>query len=304
MINKNNYPLIEDLNVFLTIIRKNSFSGAAKELGQSNAYVTKRINILEEILNTRLFYRNTRQIKLTHSGEYFQLQARNIIENMDNVLSHIYQNKNTLSGHIHICSSFGFGRRHLAQPLSLFAKHYPELTIDLTLTDHKLDLVNENIDLEIAVGNELNDRYFAKKLVDNRRILCAAPSYLEQHKIPENLTALKEHNCLFLKEKGASFGVWKLFDGQKEHVITVNGGLTTNNGEVILQWALTGHGIIYRSIWDAQEYIKRGELIHILPNYYEEASVWAVYPHKITESLKVKVLVDFLTEYFRDQKLP
>ncbi|WP_373099142.1 MULTISPECIES: LysR family transcriptional regulator [Pasteurellaceae] len=299
---KINWPLIDDFIVFLTVVRKNSFSNAAKELGQSNAYVTKRINILEESLHTALFYRNTRHIKLTAAGEYVQKQAMVIIEQMENLLAYIAENKKTMFGHLHLCSSFGFGRTHLARPLSLFAREYPNLTLDLTLTDHKIDLIKENVDLEISVGNDLNDRYFAKKLVENKRILCASPSYIEKYGLPKIPTDLERHHCLFLKEKNSAFGLWKLFDGNKAQFVTVNGGLTTNNGEVILQWALDGHGIIYRSLWDAQKYIDKGALVHILPSFYEDASIWAVYPHKLTESLKIETCVNFLMEYFKNKK--
>ncbi len=149
----------------------------------------------------------------------------------------------------------------------------------------------------------MNERYFAKKLADNRRILCASPSYIEQYGIPRTLNELSLHQCLFLKEKNTPFGNWKFFDGKKEQIITVNGGLTTNNGEVILQWALDGHGIIYRSSWDAQRYIKTNQLVHILPKYYEDAPIWAVYPHKLSESLKIESAVSFLKDYFENIKL-
>lgn len=301
--NKIKWPLIDDFIVFLTVIHKNSFSGAAKELGQSNSYITKRIGILEKNLNTILFYHNTRTVKLTPAGKFVQKQALSIISQTDYLITNVVENKKNMSGHLHICSSFSFGRTHLAHPLSLFAKEYPNLNLELTLTDHKNDLVRENIDLEISVGNDLNQRYFAKKLANNKRIICASPDYLEKFGEPKSPTDLESHNCLFLKEKNSAFGLWKLFDGKKEQTVLVNGGLSTNNGEVILQWALEGLGIIYRSLWDAQKYIESGKLIHILPEYYEDASIWAVYPHKLNESLKVETCVNFLTDYFRHKKI-
>ncbi|MDU8925137.1 LysR family transcriptional regulator [Pasteurellaceae bacterium LIM206] len=303
MQSKLKWPLIDDLQVFLTVIRKNSFSGAAKELGQSGSYVTKRIGILEKELNTSLFYRNTRTIKLTPAGKFVQNQAQSIINQMDYLITNVIENRKNMSGRLHICSSFGFGRTHLAYPLSLFAKEYPNLSLEFTLTDHKNDLVNEDIDLEISVGNDLNERYFAKKLACNKRIICASPAYLARFGVPQYPTDLESHNCLFLKEKNMTFGLWKLFDGKKELAVMVNGGLSTNNGEVILQWALEGLGIIYRSAWDAQKYIADGRLVHILPEYYEDASIWAVYPHKLSESLKVETCVNFLSSYFKEKKI-
>lgn len=295
---KRNWPLIEDFNVFLTVVRNNSFSRAAIELGVSNAYITKRIGILEDVLGVKLFYRNTRDIKLTESGEVTRLQAEELIKKTESALEQIKDVKNETVGSIHICSSFGFGKNHLAKALSLFYKENPKLKVKLTLTDTKIDLVKEGIDLEIIVGDEFHDRYYARKIAENKRILCASPDYFSDREIPETAQALSEHDCLFLQEKGLPFGLWHLTNGQSKESVRVSGDLSSNSGEVILQWALDGHGIALRSQWDARKYIESGELVQILPEYYERASVWAIYPGKLEESLKIKKCVAFLETFF------
>lgn len=297
---KNKWPQIEDFNVFLTVVRTGNFSAAAVELGLSNAYVTKRINILEDVLGVKLFHRNTRDIKLTSAGEVAKSQADELLRNTKNAIEQIQHVRNDVIGNLHISSSFGFGKNHLATPLSLFSRENPKLKIKLTLTDTKLDLIKEGIDLEIMVGEAFNDRYYAKKIADNRRILCAAPMYFNDRKRPETPEELTDHSCLFLQEKGQPFGLWQLSNGKNTQTIRVSGDLSSNSGEIIMQWALAGHGIAFRSQWDSRQYIEKKQLIHLLPDYYEQASVWAIYPTKLDDSVKTRRCVDFLEAYFRN----
>lgn len=296
---KKKWPQVEDLEVFMAVARTNSFSAAAVELGYSNAYVSKRINILEETLNTKLLHRNTRDVKLTASGEVALKQAEEIVNKNSIAIDMIVNTKNDIKGSFHISSSFGFGKNHLTNPISLFSKLNPDVSIKLTLTDSSPDLIKENIDLEIMVGDFIHERYYAKKIADNRRVLCASPDYLENHGYPENFSDLANHSCLFLQEKGMTFGVWQLTNGKKIETVRVSGNLTSNNGEVILQWALDGHGIALRSEWDARKHIQSGNLIHLFQGHYENASVWAVYPNKLEESLKTTKCVAFLESYFK-----
>ncbi|MCU5775012.1 LysR family transcriptional regulator [Erwiniaceae bacterium BAC15a-03b] len=296
---KPKWPQIEDFNVFLTVIRNNSFSGAAVELGLSNAYITKRIGILEDVLQVKLFYRNTRDIKLTTAGEVTKHQAEQLLRTARGVIEKVQDVKNDVTGSLHICSSFGFGKNHLTRPLSLFAKSNPKLKIKFTLTDIKLDLVKEGVDLEIMVGDAFNDRYYARRIADNKRVLCASPDYFDNNDIPNVPEDLSSHSCLFLQEKGEPFGVWQMKNDDRFATIRVSGDLSSNNGEVIMQWALDGHGIAFRSQWDARKYIESGQLIQILPDYYQQASVWAIYPQKLDDSIKTRKCVEFLDEYFR-----
>jgi LysR family transcriptional activator of dmlA len=297
---KRKWPHVEDLEVFLAVVRHNSFTDAAVELGFSNAWVTKRIAALEQTLNTKLLHRNTREMRLTAAGEVALIQAEEIIRKNNVAMDLIVNTKKDIKGNLHICSSFGFGKNHLTTPLSTFSKLNPELKIKLTLTDTKMDLIKENIDLEIMVGEEVHERYYAKKIADNRRILCASPGYLNQQNLPESPSDLTRHKCLFLQEKGLTFGLWHLTDGQKQETVRVEGNLSSNNGEVILHWALDDHGIALRSEWDAKRYIESGDLIQVLPDYYEKASVWALYPNKLDESIKTQKCIAFLESYFSD----
>ena len=161
-----------------------------------------------------------------------------------------------------------------------------------------MDLVAEGIDLEILVGDDVPEQYIGKKLAQHQRILCASKEYLAAHGTPDSPQALAQHQCLVIKERDNPFGIWSLTGEGKEHRVRVKGALSSNSGEVVLQWALKHHGIILRSQWDVQPYLSRGELVRVLPQYSQPASVWAVYPTRLADSAKLRVCVEFLQQRF------
>jgi len=291
-------PLAEDLRVFLAVVNKQSFAAAATELGQSPAYVSKRIQILEEALSARLLHRSTRGIRLTEEGERAQRWALRILDNFDQFIGDLSDSRTEPRGNVHICSSFGFGRCHVAPAVAELAERYPQLSLRLDLYDRVIDLVAEGVDLEILVGDDIPEQHIGKKLAQHQRILCASPDYLKAHGVPESLEELTQHQCLVLKERDNPFGIWSVTAEGEEQRIRVKGALSSNSGEVVLQWALKHHGIILRSQWDVQPYLDSGELVQLLPAYSQPASVWAVYPTRLAESAKLRVCVEFFQQRF------
>ncbi|KAA8729098.1 LysR substrate-binding domain-containing protein [Ewingella americana] len=291
-------PLAEDLRVFLAVVNKQSFAAAATELGQSPAYVSKRIQILEEALSARLLHRSTRGIRLTEEGERAQRWALRILDNFDQFIGDLSDSRTEPRGNVHICSSFGFGRCHVAPAVAELAERYPQLSLRLDLYDRVIDLVAEGVDLEILVGDDIPEQHIGKKLAQHQRILCASPDYLKAHGVPESLEALTQHQCLVLKERDNPFGIWSVTAEGEEQRIRVKGALSSNSGEVVLQWALKHHGIILRSQWDVQPYLDSGELVQVLAAYSQPASVWAVYPTRLAESAKLRVCVEFFQQRF------
>ncbi|WHZ42850.1 LysR substrate-binding domain-containing protein [Rahnella bonaserana] len=291
-------PLAEDLRVFLAVVNKQSFAAAATELGQSPAYVSKRIQILEESLNARLLHRSTRGVRLTDEGEKARHWALQILDNFDQFIGDLSDSRTEPRGNVHICSSFGFGRCHVAPAVAELAEQYPLLNLRLDLFDRVVDLVAEGVDLEILVGDDIPEQHIGKRLVQHQRILCASPAYLAAQGIPQTPDELTQHQCLVLKERDNLFGIWPLTADGQEHRVRVRGALSSNSGEVVLQWALKNHGIILRSQWDVQPYLKSGELVQILPACSQPASVWAVYPTRLADSAKLRVCVEFLQQRF------
>ena len=292
-------PLPEDFRVFLTVVRKQSFVGAAKELGQSPAYVSKRIQILEQRLQVKLLYRTSRKIALTNDGDLVRQRAIQILDNFDDLFSDLSDAHQIPTGALNICGSFGFGRNHLAPAIAALANRYPTLDIRLELFDRVVDIVNEGFDLEILVGDDIPGQHISRHLVSNRRVLCATPEYLDQYGTPKTLDELQNHRCLFIKERGVPFGLWNLTDQSgKRHSIRVSGRMSSNHGEVVLKWALHHQGIVLRSMWDVAPFLEQGVLVRLLEDYSQSANVWAVYPTRLSHSAKLRASVEFFESYF------
>ena len=284
----------EDLRVFVAVVRKGSFAGAAEELGMSPAYVSKRIGVLEGILGVRLFQRTTRRVVITEDGEQVYTRAKAILENLDDLIDEVSERRRAPSGMLRICSSFGFGRNLVAPAIAKLAQAYPGLQIRFEVFDRLVDIVTEGFDLDVRVGDEIAPQLIARRLRPNGRILCASPDYLARHGTPKNLQDLAGHQCLPIKERDHPFGVWRLRGKNGEETVKVAGALSTNHGEIALRWALDGAGIVLRSRWDAQPYLDAGTLVVVLPEYTQEANVWAVYPQRLAGSAKLRVCVEFL----------
>ncbi|MFI0473715.1 LysR substrate-binding domain-containing protein [Halomonas sp. HMF6819] len=292
------HPSPIDLNVFLMVIRKSSFAGAAEELGVSAAYISKRIRILEENFDTCLLHRSTRRITLSEDGKLVYQWATRILSDFDNLYSELSASRDLIHGSLKICSSFGFGQAHIGPALSTFNHQHPELNIRLDLIDRVVDLVGEGFDIEIRIGNDLSDNLIARKLADNSRILCATPQYLAQNGTPTSLHELINHECLILKERNNSFGQWTLYRDKEPQTVNVNGTLSTNSGAIVMQWALENHGIVLRSQWEVKPLIEQGKLVQILPEYDQPANIWAVYQTRLYQSAKMKACIEFLEDYF------
>jgi len=296
-------PLPEDLRVFLTVIRKAGFAAAADELGLSPAYVSKRIQILESTLATRLLHRTSRRIALTEDGERVQRWAVRILEDFQLLHDELSEAHAAPRGRLYLCSSFGFGRNHVAPAISRLAEQYPDLEIRLDLFDRVVDIVNEGFDLEIRVGDDIPGQHIGRQLVSNRRILCAAPDYLQRRGVPQTLAALEQHDCLVLKERDNVFGIWQLEREGRHDSVRVRGPLSSNSGEIVLQWALDGRGVLLRSMWDVKPLLEQGRLVQVLHDYTQSANVWAVYPTRLANSGKLRVCVEFLQAHFRQLSL-
>jgi len=300
----NNLPALDDLRLFCTVVHNRSFVGTAAELGVSPAYVSKRIALLENTLRVCLLHRTTRRVSVTEDGILVFRWAQKILEEVEQMAESVTAAKTTPRGLLRICTSAGFGRKRLAPALSELASHYPSLRIRLQLLDRPVvDLVGEGFDLDIRIGGVSEPNMIIKHIATNYRVLCASPTYLKRRGTPKILSELVQHNCIVMRERDQSFGVWRLKGPKGLETVRVTGSLSCNNGEISHQWAIDGHGIILRSIWDVGKSINEGRLVRVLPKYLEEANVSAVYPSRLTESAKVRVCVQFLEKRLKKEAL-
>jgi LysR family transcriptional regulator, transcriptional activator for dmlA len=288
---------MEDLRVFCMVVNKQSFAASALEMGVSKALISKRIAVLESMLQARLLHRTTRKVSATESGHIAYQWAQRILEDAEQMAEAISSSKITPRGLLRVCTSSGFGRNHVSRAVSAMAQRYPELEFQLELLDRPVDLVREGFDLDIRIGEVHEESLITKLIARNARVLCASSSYLEQWGTPSRLADLAHHKCIVIRERDQEFGRWKLDGSDGAETVRISGPLSANNGEIAHRWAIDGHGIILRSMWDVGPSLKRGELKRVLPEYQQDANVWAVYPSRLSTSAKVRVCVQFLEEW-------
>lgn len=291
-------PNLDDLRVFCTVARKSSFSAAAEALSVSAAYVSKRVGVLEADLGTRLLHRSTRRVAITEAGERVYAWAEKILDDVDQLVEDVSTTRRVPRGTLRVSSSFGFGRHIVAPALARLSDKHPQLSVRLDLFDRLVDVAGEGFDLDIRIGDEIAAHLIAKRLASNHRVLCASPDYLQRHGAPKQLADLTGHACLAIKERDHPFGLWRLHVRGEPVSIKVTGPLSTNHGEVAVQWALAGRGIVLRSLWDVRPLLECGQLVHVLPEVTQPANIWAVYPARLAASAKVRVCVDFLADEF------
>ena len=173
------------------------------------------------------------------------------------------------------------------------------LQVRLEVFDRLGDEAGEGFDLDVRVDDEIEPHLIARRLADTHRVLCAAPAYLQRECTPRTVTDLAAHDCQVIKERGHPFGVWRRRSGAQEESVKVRRPLSANKGEMAVQWAVDGRGVVLRSLWDVGAHLQAGRLVRVLPQWQQEANVWAVYPTRLERSAKVRVCVEFLQVHFR-----
>ena len=292
-----------DLKFFSTLAAAGSLGAAARELGVTTPAVSKRLAQMEERLGLPLVVRTTRRMSLTPEGELYLEHSRRIlgeIEDMEEVLGVSLQSP---KGLLRVNASLGFGRSHVAPVISRFARKYPQVQTQLQLSVNPPPVSDDSWDVSIQFGEPPDARVIAKHLVGNRRLLCAAPSYLAKHGTPTIPRELGQHNCIGIRQGDEAYGVWRLSSGRGRHAVVesvkIKGNLTTNDGEIAVNWALDGHGILMRAEWDITRYLRSGRLVRVLPDYdTPDADIHVVYAQRHQRSARVRAFVEFLTEAF------
>lgn len=286
---------INEMEIFVRVVQAKSFSAAARALDLSPSAVSKQIGRLEDRLGARLLNRTTRQLSLTEVGQAFFARAERIIADIAEAERAVGDLHTEPRGLLRVNAPVAFGRLHVAPLLPRFLEAFPEISIELTVNDRFVDLVEEGVDLALRIGELADSSLIAKRLAPNRRVVCAAPAYLKARGMPAHPGELKRHNCMTYTYRTNRHD-WRLEkDGQTEQV-TVSGNLETNYAEVLMSAALAGSGIVLLPMWLAGPQLASGELVEVLPAWRaQDSAIYAVYPHARHLSPKVRVFVDFLT---------
>lgn len=291
---------VSELAFFALLIRLGSLAATARELNLTPPAVSKRLSQLEQRLGVRLLNRTTRRISLTNEGEVYLANAQRILKEIEEMEHQISSGRAEPKGLLRVNAPLGFGRSYIGPAISGFAKRHPEIEVQLQLTDRPINLPDDAIDVGIRFGDLPDSRLIARKIAANRRLLCASPGYLRMFGIPELPSQLASHQCIVLRQNEAAFGTWKLSKGKHSESVKVHGALSTNDGEVALNWALEGHGILMRAEWDVAKYLRSGRLVEVLSDYQTPpADIYAVYLERLNLSAKVSFFVEYMREYLQ-----
>jgi LysR family transcriptional activator of dmlA len=288
-----------EMEFFSLLVRSGSLAAAARELGVTAPVVSRRLGQIEVRLGVTLLNRTTRRIGLTTEGELYLTSARRILADIDDVERQLTQSTTKPTGLLRINATLGFGRNQIAPLVSKFCKAHPQVQVQMQLSVNAPPLTDDSFDVCIRFGEPPDARVVARLLAPNRRLLCAAPSYLERRGTPRSPRELATHNCISIRHGEDAYGVWRLRSGRREEVVKVQGAMSTNDGDVAVNWALDGHGILMRAEWDLAKYLRTGRLKQVLENYETPpADIYAVYPHRHQFAGRVRSFVDFIAAAF------
>lgn len=286
---------ISELAFLVLVARNASLSASARELNLTPPAVTKRLAQMERRLGVRLLNRTTRSLSLTAEGELYLAHASRILAELREMEELVTGSRGAARGLLRVNATLGFGRTTIAPLISAFAKRYPDVEVQLQLTDRPIKLVEEAFDLGIRFGELPDSRLSARKLMSNRRFLCASPTYLRQFGQPQTLADLTVHRCILHRQNDDTHGVWRLTKGRKTESVKVAGTLSSNDGDVVLNWALDGHGLLLRSEWDARKYLESGRLQQVLKDYRPApADLFVYYSTGRNMPARMRAFIEFL----------
>jgi DNA-binding transcriptional LysR family regulator len=297
---------LDNVRTFVRVFELGSMSAAARDQRISAAVASSRISQLEEHLNVRLFQRTTRQLNPTEQGVIFYRGACKILDAVEEAEAEINKVTQTPRGTLYIAAPLGVGRRLVAPAMPAFKDQYPLIDIRLRLSDRRLDVAKEGLDVAFFLGVPEDSTLRIRKIADCPRVLCAAPDYVARRGMPRtgaDLTGGK-HDCLNLRYPGAPEFQWPLETSEGVRRIAVKGPFESDDGDVLTGWALTGQGIILKPVFEVAEHLASGALVKVLENEPPVPIQMAcLYMHRKRQDPKARLLIDFMSDHIR-RELP
>lgn len=288
----------EAMAVFLAVVEEGDFSAAGRRLRMTPSAVSKIVGRLEARLGVRLLQRSTRSISLTAEGHAFAESTRRILSDMEEAELAIQPGAEP-RGRLRVSLPSAFGHRLIVPMLPAFIGRYPAIELELDFTDAIVDLVNGDADVAVRVAAQSDSMLITRRLAPNRRIICAAPGYLERYGIPRNPDDLEKHVCLGITSRGR-LNVWEFEEGGLRRSIRIRSSVEANSTEALRRLALAGMGVVRLSEILVTPDISAGRLKPLLidSNHAEAEPISVVYPHRRFLSPRVRAFVDFLIEQF------
>ena len=300
---------LDSLRIFVTTLRKGSLSAAARSLSLSPATISRRISALEEELGVQLVDRTSRNLKVTESGKAFLARAEVVLEAMAEAEEAARSSKLLPEGRLRIHSRTQIGLRVIAPLLPRFAQRHPDIQLEFELSEHPVNLVEQDFDIDIRTGESNDSSFVIKRLLSSDEVLVASPSFMKVHKRIRHPRDLTQVRCLtYRREHEAT--TWKYFDEQgQQQVLAIQGVLSSNNGELLRLAAIGGMGIALLSEPTVRSCIQDGSLVRLLPEHRFAVrafsnGIYAVFRQSRTLPLKVRAFVDFMADALREGDAP
>lgn len=288
---------IDDFRFFSTVAQSTSLTAAGRVLGVSVSVVSRRLTEIERRLGVALVTRTPRELLLTDEGRRLADGAQRLTEDAEELENSIRSSRKHLQGSLVVRGTLGFGRAHLAPVVAQFQDEYPNISVFLELSSEPVDLSSPQFDLLVSVGEPKDSTLIYRRLLHNRRIVCASPAYIEEHGAPTTLADLGRHDCILLSEHDPGFNRWRFVDGDRMQTVGVSGHLRSNDGDVVTGWCLNGHGIMMRSMWNVEKHLQSGELIQLLPHVpTATADVYMARPRTQYQAARTELLVEHLLD--------
>jgi DNA-binding transcriptional LysR family regulator len=296
---------VDELSInraFVQVVEKGGFSAAARHLDASVTSVARQVNSLESILGVRLLNRTTRRQSLTEAGQVYYSKVTAILSQLEGIKRDASSYQEGVKGRLKVHLRSSIGNQVIVPALPRFLKQFPNISLHLTLTDDRVDLVEQAVDVAVWLGALEDSSMIAKRLSPSSRVLCASPLYLQQYGVPQEPTDLLKHNCLVFEARDYS-NVWRFTRNGQTTEVSVGGNLTTNSGIALITGAIHGAGVALLQGSLVREAIARGELVQVLEGYAAtptniEPALYAVYPSVRHLSPKSRAFIDFLIDLF------
>lgn len=295
------------IRTFIKVVQAGSFSAAASD-EKSVSAVARQVKALEDELGVRLFNRNTRKVALTDTGRRFFERVTMISNELNSAKAEAVSEHESVKGLLRFSARTTAGTTVVVPALPKFFAQYPEIELEITLTDERRDLIANHIDVALWIGELPDAEIVARRLSPTRRAICCAPDYVKRCGMPRTPKDLLQHNCIVYKGPHYS-NRWSFSRDGKIEEVRVRGSVQTDNGLVLLSSGLSGIGIISGHQWMVHNHIKQGLLMTMLDEYTflprpGDSDLYAVFPSSRGLSRKVRAFVDFLIETFNDAVLP
>lgn len=290
----------EGLDEFVAVAETGQFTAAAERLGVSSSHVSRQVARLEERLQTRLLYRNTRKVTLSEAGQTFLQHCRRLQDAREEALRAVSDLSAEPKGLLRMTCAVAYGERFVVPLVNEFMAQFPQLRVEIELSNRQLDLLHEGFDLAIRLGRLSDSRLVATRLAPRVMYLCATPDYLGRHGAPQSVAELAQHNCLV-----GSSDQWSFLEDGRETQHRVQGNWRCNSGQAVLDAALRGFGLCQLPDYYVLEHLRSGRLVSLLEAHQPpNTGVWALYPQQRHLSPKVRQLVDHLKEGLQQLQPP